>query len=48
MFWPPLASTIAINTYQPWLRGTRFGGPNGSSSFYYDWGDQLPTIWLDK
>ena len=48
MFWPPLASTGTISVYQPWLRGMRFGGPAGSSSYYYDWGDQIASAWLDK
>jgi peptide/nickel transport system substrate-binding protein len=48
MFWPPLASGIQIVVYQPWLRGFRFGGPNTSSSYYYDWGDQVAGAWLDK
>ena len=48
MFWPPLASGIQIVVYQPWLRGFRFGGPNTTSSYYYDWGDQVAGAWLDK
>jgi ABC-type transport system substrate-binding protein len=48
MFWPPLALGGTISVYQPWLRGFRFGGPNGSSSYYYDWGDQIAGAWLDK
>ena len=48
MFWPPLASTGTISVYQPWLRGMRFGGSSGSSSYYYDWGDQIASAWLDK
>ena len=48
MFWPPLASGIQIVMYQPWLRGFRFGGPNTTSSYYYDWGDQVAGAWLDK
>ena len=48
MFWPPLASGIQIVVYQPWLRGFRFGGPNTSSSYYYDWGDQVAGAWIDK
>ena len=30
------------------LRGFRFGGPNPTSSYYYDWGDQIASAWLDK
>ena len=48
MFWPPLALGGTISVYQPWLRGMRFGGPAGSSSYYYDWGDQIASAWLDK
>ena len=48
MFWPPLASGIGTSVYQPWLRGFRFGGPNTTSSYYYDWGDQIASAWLDK
>ncbi|MGE0228856.1 MAG: hypothetical protein AB7I38_14055, partial [Dehalococcoidia bacterium] len=34
---------------QPWLRGWRgSGGPLGSSSYFYDWGEQLFDMWLDK
>ena len=48
MYWPPLASGIGTSVYQPWLRGFRFGGPNTTSSYYYDWGDQIASAWLDK
>ena len=48
MYYPPLASGIQIVVYQPWLRGFRFGGPNTTSSYYYDWGDQIAGAWLDK
>ena len=48
MYWPPFASGIGIQTYQPWLRGIRFGGPLTSSASYYDWGDQVASAWLDK
>ena len=48
MYWPPPASGIGTSVYQPWLRGMRFGGPAGSSSYYYDWGDQIASAWLDK
>ena len=48
MFWPPLASSIGTSVYQPWLRGFGFGCPNTTSSYYYDWGDQIASAWLDK
>jgi peptide/nickel transport system substrate-binding protein len=48
MFWPPFASGIGIQTYQPWLRGIRFGGPMVTSASYYDWGDQVAAAWIDK
>ena len=48
MFWPPLASGVGTSVYQPWLRGFRFGGPNTTTSYYYDWGDQIASAWLDK
>ena len=48
MYWPPLASGIGTSVYQPWLRGFRFGGPNTTSSYYYDWGDQIASARLDK
>ena len=48
MFFPPLATAISMNVYQPWVRNLRFYGPNGSSSYYYDWGDQIHKVWLDK
>ncbi|MDA1062004.1 MAG: ABC transporter substrate-binding protein [Chloroflexi bacterium] len=48
MYFPPLASAINTSVYQPWVRNLRFGGPAGSSSYYYDWGDQIAGVWLDK
>ena len=48
MFFPPLATGLPINSYQPWVRNLRFYGPNGTSSYYYDWGDQIHKVWLDK
>jgi len=48
MFRIPQAGGYAFEIYQPWLRGFRSGGPNGTSSYYYDWGEQIVDIWLDK
>jgi peptide/nickel transport system substrate-binding protein len=46
---PPMASGVSFNTYQPWLRGIRWGGAAPSdNSFYYSWGDQVQHGWLDK
>ena len=47
MFWPPVPSALYIQTYQPWLRGIRFGGIFGTNSSYYDWGDQVASAWID-
>ena len=47
MFWPPVPSALYIQTYQPWLRGIRFGGIFGTNSSYYDWGDQVASSWID-
>ena len=47
-FHPPLPSAFYIETYQPWLRGIRFGGVMITNSSYYDWGDQVAGAWLDK
>ena len=38
----------AITVYQPWLRGYRAVGVLVSNSYYYDWGAQLNSVWLDK
>jgi peptide/nickel transport system substrate-binding protein len=39
----------AYELQQPWLRGWRgAGGFLGTSSYFYDWGEQIPDIWLDK
>jgi len=48
MYRIPQAGGYAYETMQPWLRGFRSGGPLGSSSYYYDWGEQLHEMWLDK
>ena len=48
MYWPPVPSGLGLQTYQPWLRGIRFGGVFGSNSSYYDWGDQVAWAWIDK
>ena len=47
MFWPPVPSSLGLQTYQPWLRGIRFGGIFGANSSYYDWGDQVASAWID-
>ncbi len=47
-YWPGMPSQAGFEIYQPWLRGIRFGGPLGSNSSYYDWGDQAAEAWLDK
>jgi len=48
MYRPPLADGYFFEIYQPWLRGVRFGGALGSSSYYYDWGDQIAGAWIDE
>ncbi len=48
MYHPPLPSAFPIETYQPWLRGIRFGGVMLTNVSYYDWGDQIAEAWLDK
>jgi peptide/nickel transport system substrate-binding protein len=48
MYRIPQAGGYAFELYQPWLRGFRSGGPNGSSSYFYDWGEQIIDMWLDK
>ncbi|MBX7110956.1 MAG: ABC transporter substrate-binding protein [Dehalococcoidia bacterium] len=43
------AAGYAYEVQQPWLRGWRgAGGALGSSSYFYDWGEQLIDVWLDK
>jgi ABC-type transport system substrate-binding protein len=37
-----------LEAYQPYTRGFRFAGALGASSSYYDWGEQVANIWLDK
>ncbi|MEZ4480617.1 MAG: hypothetical protein R3B97_05590 [Dehalococcoidia bacterium] len=41
-------SGTGFTAYQPWLHGLRFGGPLGSNSSYYEWGQQMHQAWLDK
>lgn len=41
-------SGTGFTAYQPWLHGLRFGGPLGSNSSYYEWGQQMHQVWLDK
>ena len=41
-------SGTGFTAYQPWLHGLRWGGPLGSNSSYYDWGQQIHNTWLDK
>ncbi|MGE0228263.1 MAG: ABC transporter substrate-binding protein [Dehalococcoidia bacterium] len=48
MYRIPQSGGYAFELYQPWLRGFRSGGPNGSSSYFYDWGEQVIDMWLDK
>ena len=47
-YYPPMPSSFSFEVYQPWLRNLRFGGVFGSNSSYYDWGDQIASVWLDK
>jgi ABC-type transport system substrate-binding protein len=43
------AAGYAFDVQQPWLRGWRgAGGPVGTSSYFYDWGEQIPDMWIDK
>jgi peptide/nickel transport system substrate-binding protein len=44
----PQAGPTAFDILQPWLRGWRSSGPLGTTSYYYDWGAQLHSVWLDK
>ena len=49
MFRISQAAGYTYEIQQPWLRGWRgSGGPLGSSSYFYDWGEQLMDMWLDK
>ncbi|HRC62144.1 MAG TPA: ABC transporter substrate-binding protein [Dehalococcoidia bacterium] len=48
MYRIPQAGGYAFELYQPWLRGFRSGGPRGTSSYFYDWGEQVIDMWLDK
>ena len=41
-------SGTGFTAYQPWLHGLRWGGPLGSNSSYYDWGQQIHNTWIDK
>lgn len=44
----PQAGGYTYDIQQPWLRALRWGGALGSQSYYYDWGDQVASVWLDK
>ncbi|HRC62009.1 MAG TPA: ABC transporter substrate-binding protein, partial [Dehalococcoidia bacterium] len=49
MYRIPQAAGYTYEVMQPWLRAWRGGGgPVGTSSYFYDWGEQLIDIWLDK
>lgn len=41
-------SGIGFTAYGPKVRGLRWGGPLGSNSSYYDWGQQIHDVWLDN
>jgi peptide/nickel transport system substrate-binding protein len=45
---PAMPAGYGFETYQPWVRGLRFGGILGINSSYYDWGEQVESVWLDK
>ena len=42
----PWAPTYDV--YQPWLRGFRTGGALGVSTAFYDIGDMVGEMWLDR
>ncbi|MGE0134567.1 MAG: ABC transporter substrate-binding protein [Dehalococcoidia bacterium] len=48
MYRIPQAGGYSYEIHQPWFRGFRGGGPLGTSSYFYDWGEQIPDIWLDR
>jgi ABC-type transport system substrate-binding protein len=49
MFRISQAGGYTYELQQPWLRGFRgSGGPLGTSSYFYDWGEQVPDMWIDK
>jgi peptide/nickel transport system substrate-binding protein len=48
MYRIPQAGGYAYDLQQPWFRGFRSGGPLGSSSYFYDWGEQIKDMWIDK
>jgi len=48
LFRIPQYSEFRAETYQPWVRNLRFTGILGTATFYYDWGPQLASVWLDK
>lgn len=48
MYRIPQVGGNSFEIMQPWMRGFRSGGPAGSSSFYYDWGEQIVDMWIDK
>ena len=39
---------VPVDVYQPWLRGLRYDGGNGPSSFFYSLGPQIERVWLNK
>lgn len=49
MYRAPQSSGYVFDVMQPWYRGWRgSGGPVGTSSYFYDWGEQIPDMWIDK
>jgi peptide/nickel transport system substrate-binding protein len=42
------AGGYSYELQQPWFHGWRSGGPLGSSSYFYDWGEQIVDMWVDK
>lgn len=48
MYRIPQAGGYAYDIHQPWFRGFRSGGPVGTSSYFYDWGEQIKDMWIDK
>ena len=48
LFRIPQYGEYRVEIYQPWVRNLRFTGVLGTASYYYDWGAQLHSVWLDK
>ena len=45
---PVSTNATSFEAFQPWVRGLRSGHAYGSGSSFYDFGNQIAGVWIDK